>query len=413
MFFRKSLPQADDLIEEAKEIYCAMGGLWQEQKKQFTMPGGGRVRFRALETNQDAEKYQGQNLSDCAVEEAGNYADPSPIWKLFGALRSKGGVKTQLILTANPGGVGHHWLKKMFINPAPLGLKILQFKLPTGRIVPYIYIPSRVSDNKILLANDPDYVDNLHLVGSPELVRAWLEGDWEIHEGSYFPEFSSRHIVRPFTIPKHWERLCGFDWGYKSPFAAIWGAISSGKDDAGNEIYTPCGKHIPKGAIVLYREWSDSEMDNDAIAKGMLERSRDEQITTWVADPSIFNHQGGPSIYEQFRKAGINFKPGDNERISGWNEYRRRLKPDTPMFYTFETNKGFNEALASLPMCPRNAEDADTKANDHYPDAGRYLLKLRTIASQYTEVPKKSKMGNIYVEELLNEAKRDRNRPRV
>ena len=89
IFFRKELPQADDLIERAKQIYLPLGAHWQDQKKQFTFQKGGRLRFRPLANDADAEKYQGQNLSDCAIEEAGNYSDPSCIWKLFGALRGK------------------------------------------------------------------------------------------------------------------------------------------------------------------------------------------------------------------------------------------------------------------------------------------------------------------------------------
>jgi hypothetical protein len=104
------MPQADDLIERAKEIYLPCGATWKEQAKTFEMPYGGRVRFRPMESVDDARKYQGQNLSDAAVEEAGNYPDSRPIDMLFGALRSKSGVPIQLILTANPGGSGQQWI---------------------------------------------------------------------------------------------------------------------------------------------------------------------------------------------------------------------------------------------------------------------------------------------------------------
>jgi hypothetical protein len=361
IFFRKELPQADDLIERAKQIYLPLKAHWQDQKKQFTFLNGGRLRFRPLANDSDAEKYQGQNLSDCAIEEAGNYADPSCIWKLFGALRGRGGG--QIILTFNPGGVGHHWLKEMFIKPAPKGKKVLKKQLGNGKHFDYIYLPSRVHDNQILLAKDPEYVDRLHMVGSPELVRAWLEGDFEIHEGSYFPEFSSKHIVSPFNVPQHWPRYLGYDWGYRSPFAAVWGAVSSGVDDAGNEV------PYPKGAIVIYREMHGKGVDNQQQADRIASVSVGENLVA-VADPSIFSHDGGPSINDQFNTVfgkykHPSFKAADNDRISGWAQIRQRLVGKPPLLYIFATCPYLLETLPSLAIDKRRPEDADTTGPDH------------------------------------------------
>jgi hypothetical protein len=361
IFFRKELPQADDLIERAKQIYLPLRAHWQDQKKQFTFANGGRLRFRPLANNDDAEKYQGQNLSHAAVEEAGNYSEPSPIWKLFGALRGKGGG--QIILTFNPGGVGHHWLKELFIKPAPMGKKILTKELPNGASFDYIYIPSRVHDNQILLAQDPGYISRLHMVGSPELVRAWLEGDFEIHEGSYFPEFSSRHICQPFNIPKHWPKYLGYDWGYRSPFAAIWGAVSSGRDDFGNEM------PYPKGAIIIYREMFGKGVDNTEQANRIAAASVGENVHA-AADPSIFNQQGGPSIADQFHAVFAkykhpNFRAADNDRLSGWSQIRQRLVAKPALLYISANCRYLLETLPSLAIDKKNPEDADSSGEDH------------------------------------------------
>lgn len=370
IFFRKELPQADDLIERAKQIYLPLKAHWQDQKKQFTFLSGGRLRFRPLGNDADAEKYQGQNLSDCAIEEAGNYSDPSPIWKLFGALRGKGGG--QIILTFNPGGVGHSWLKELFIRPAPKGMKLLKKELPNGAHFDYIYIPSRVSDNQILLARDPEYINRLHMVGSPELVRAWLEGDFEIHEGSYFPEFSSKHIVAPFNVPKHWPRYLGYDWGYRSPFAAVWGAVSSGRDDRGNEV------PYPKGSIVVYREMWGKGVDNVEQANRIASVSVGEDPIA-VADPSIFSHEGGPSINDQFTQVFSkykhpSFRAADNDRLSGWSQIRQRLVAKPPLLYIFATCPYLLETLPSMSIDKRNPEDLDTSGNDHACLAGDTLV---------------------------------------
>ena len=397
IFFRKELPQADDLIERAKQIYLPLKAHWQDQKKQFTFVGGGRLRFRPLANDADAEKYQGQSLSHAAIEEAGNYSDPSCIWKLFGALRGKGGG--QVILTFNPGGVGHGWLKELFIKPAPRGMKVLEKLLPNGAKFDYIYIPSRVVDNQILLARDPEYINRLHMVGSPELVRAWLEGDFEIHEGSYFPEFSSKHIIAPFNVPKHWPRYLGFDWGYSSPFAAVWGAVSSGRDDGGNEV------PYPKGSLIIYREMWGKGVDNVEQATRIASASVGENPIA-VADPSIFKCDGGPSINEQFSNVFAKYKHppfrrADNDRISGWSQIRQRLVAKPPLLYIFATCPYLLETLPSMSIDKRHPEDMDTTGNDHAADALRYLCKARLIDSKWEQPAQVFNKGVIQIQSYI------------
>ena len=348
--------------------------------------------------------------SHAAVEEAGNYNTPEPIFKLFGALR--GGTNPQIILTFNPGGSGHHWLKERFIKPAPKGWKILQWPIGNGKTIDYIYIPSRVHDNKILLDKDPGYIDRLHMVGSPELVRAWLEGDFEIHEGSYFPEFSGKHIVTPFNVPKHWPKYLGFDWGYRSPFAAVWGAICSGKNDEGREV------EIPKGAIVIYREMWGRQIENKEQAERIASVSIGENVHA-VADPAIFSSQGGPSINDQFNAVFSKFKhpsfrAADNDRISGWTQLRRRLQHDPPMLYFFSTCPYLIESLPALQLDPKNHEDADSSGDDHACDALRYLCKERLLDSLYEKPVEKSvHKGRVKLQLYVNQIRAEQKRAKL
>jgi hypothetical protein len=350
--------------------------------------------------------------SDCAIEEAGNYANPSPIWKLFGALRGSG--NGQIILTFNPGGVGHGWLKDLFIRPAPKGMAILTKKLPTGKEFKYIYIPSRVTDNQILLAQDPEYIDRLHMVGSPELVRAWLEGDFEIHEGSYFPEFSGKHIISPFKIPEHWPRYLGYDWGFRSPFAACWGAVSSGKDDKGHEV------PFPKDSIIIYRELWGKMVDNVSQANQIAAASGREQPIC-VADGSIFDNQGGPSIGEQMntvlaRHGHPIFKRADKDRLSGWAQIRQRLVgirqnvgqtiEAKPLLYVFATCPYLIETLPALSIDKRNPEDADSTGDDHMLDALRYLCKERLLSAKWETPGATYTKGKIRLDVLIAQMKK-------
>lgn len=383
VFFRQEMPQTDDLIERARAIYAPLGATWHEQKRMFTFKSGARVRFRPLESVSDAAKYQGQNLSDAAVEEAGNYPSSQPIDMLFGALRSVTGVPTQLTMTANPGGAGHQWIKRRFIDPAPEGMKVLTRQLPNGSSHRYVYIPSRVQDNRALLTRDPEYVNRLYLVGSEALVRAWLTGDWSVVAGAFFDCWNpEQHVVQPFPIPDHWVKFTSFDWGSAKPFTMQWWAVSDG-----NVVPGPGPtRRYPQGSMILYREWYGAKAPNEGlrlstpeIAMGVREREYGEKIDFRVADPSCWKVDGGPSHAEIMANGGVYMRPADNSRIAGWSMCRDRLLglDGTPMLYVFNTATDFIRTVPVLQHDTARPEDIDTDAEDHSADGMRYACMAR------------------------------------
>jgi hypothetical protein len=391
VFFRRELPMLDDAIERSADIYTKIGARWSEQKKTWRFPGGGRLRFRPLERTADAEKYQGQNITDACVEEAGNYPESAPIDRLNGVLRSAKGIPTQLIMTGNPGGPGQLWIKNRYIDPAPMGMKILVRKLPNGREHRYVFIPSKLQNNSVLMRNDPEYINRLYLVGSPQLVQAWLDGDWSVIAGAFFPEFSAqRHIIQPFAIPKHWVRLRACDWGSAKPFSVGWYAVSDGEFP-----------QYPRGALIKYREWYGVAIDDkgdfqpnvglkltaEEVADGILARQvPDEKIDASVIDPAAFQVNGGPSIAERMADRKVYFQHADNTRVgskgalNGWDAVRSRLKGEDggqPMLFFFSTCVHTIRTLPALQHDDIRAEDVDTNGEDHAPDETRYMCSAR------------------------------------
>jgi hypothetical protein len=372
VIFRKELPMADDLVERAKSVYCELGALWRSYDRTFTFPNGARIRLRPLFNVDDAAKYQGQGLSAAVIEEAGQFGSPEPIDRIWGALRSSAGVPVSLVLTANPGGPGQGWLRARFVDPHPLGNKVFRRELPNGDMShPCVYIPSRLEHNRILLQHDPNYAERLKLVGSPELVRAWLEGDWSSLEGAFFPEFSvADHVIKPQPLPKHWMRFAAMDWGSYRPFCVLWLAVSDGTVDG-----------IPSGALVVYREWYGStgvpnvglKMTAEAVADGIKERQREDGNIVCVADPSMFAEDGGPSLSEKMQRRGLIMLKADNTRVgkigaaSGWDSIRQRLigMDDKPMIYFFSTTTNIIRTLPLMVHDPAKGEDLDTNAEDH------------------------------------------------
>lgn len=376
ILFRRHLPELEEIIRRSHEIYPLTGAEWGEQKKTWHWPKlGASLKLRQIERRADIGKYQGHSYGWIGFDEGTNWADDS-VYRQVGLanLRWAGAeIPTKRIrMTANPGGAGHRWVYDYFIAHAPQGF--VPFDDPdTG--MTRMFIPSRITDNVLGVKRDPGYLGRLRGLGSPEMVKAWLEGDWNVVAGAYFSEFSDEHVIQPFPIPDHWMRFCSFDWGGASPFAVLWFAVSDGSHN------------IPSGSLVVYREWygADSKgaglkMLNEHIARGILSKEApSEKIQYRVADPAVFNEQGGPSIAHVMAKEGCRFKPADNDRISGWGQVHSRLQGQDgyPRLYIFSTCTNLIRTLPLLQHDEKHPEDLNTEQEDHLADALRYGCKTR------------------------------------
>lgn len=387
IMFRRTTVSSDDAIERSKAIYGPLGGVYNETKGVWRMPSGGRVSFRYLEKVTDADEYQGRNVTDAWVEEAGQFADSAPIDRLYGVLRSAQGVPVQLILTANPGGAGQHWLASRYkLIPFPTHPLVVSRTLPNGREHRAAVIPSRITDNQIMLQADPGYLDRLQLVGSDALVRAWLDGDWSAIEGAFFDKWSARNVCEPFAIPKDWTRIRSADWGFAKPFSVGWWAVAS------DDYRASCGV-IPRGAMIRYREWYGSNgtpnvglrLTAEEVAEGIKEREAGEAILSAVLDPAAFAQDGGPSIAERMSLRNVHFRPADNKRVAragamgGWDMMRARIKGEdgNPMLFAFTACRDFLRTVPTLQHDPLRAEDLDTDSEDHAADEARYACMSR------------------------------------
>lgn len=295
--------------------------------------------------------------------------------------------------SGNPGGKGHLAVKAYFIDPAPMGRELIQDHY--GR---RMFIRSLVTDNRILLSRDPEYMDRLKRVGSPELVRMWLEGDWNVTAGAYFPEFGDRHIKKPFPIPPHWTRVRAYDHGSAKPFNVSWWAIAS---DGGPDWLRP-------GDAVCYRQWYGASGPNvglkltiEQIAQGIRERSYGEDYAYSVADPSIFIEDGGPSKGETFQRCGVTFTRGDNSRLAGWEQFRSRLVgyDGKPAAYWLETCKDAIRTIPAMQHDEKRPEELDSELEDHAVDADRYFFMSRPFHTP-TIIRKQRPINDISLNDL-------------
>jgi len=390
VFFRRTREDLKEAIERSQQIYALIGAKWSEQKKWWKFPNGARLKFEYLDRDADADNYQGHNYTDVFFEELTHWPDPKPVNKLRATLRSATCVPCQFHATGNPGGPGHQWVKARYIDPAPQGWKVLweDFTNPfTGETVRKnrVFIPSRLSENRYL---GGEYVANLYQSGSEQLVRAWLEGDWSVIEGAFFPEWSNeKHVIAPFALPKDWTRFRSADWGSAAPFSIGWWAI------VGDDHRLDSGVVLPRGSLVRYREWYGASGPNAGLklpAENVAARVRDLEagdgpITYGVMDPAAFASDGGPSIAERMQGAGVFFRRADNARVSqrgamgGWDQLRARLRGDgaRPMIYFFSTCTDSIRTIPALQHDQARPEDVDTDGEDHAADEVRYACMSR------------------------------------
>ena len=385
LLLRHTTEELRELIFKSQELYPKVwkGIKWYERKMQWVAPSGARLWMSYLDRDEDVMRYQGLAFSWIGFDELTQWATPFAWNYMRSRLRS---VASDLPIfmraTTNPGGIGHQWVKKMFIDPAPYGKEFDATDIETGEVLKYPaghrkagkslfkrrFIPARLSDNPYL-SESGDY--EAMLLSLPEQQRKQLlDGDWDIKEGAAFTEFNRDiHVVEPFAIPNSWIKFRACDYGYGSYSGVLWFAVS------------------PSEQLVVYRELYVSKVLATDLADRILElEAEDGNLKYGILDSSLWHKRGdtGPSLAEQMTMRGCRFRPSDRSkgsRVSGKNEVHRRLQIDD---FTKESRLVFfntcTEIIAQLPSIPldkKNPEDVDTKAEDHLYDALRYGIMSR------------------------------------
>jgi hypothetical protein len=361
---------------------------------------GSKIYLCHCKDEKDRFKYQGAEIHVLLIDELTHFTD-----KIYRFLRNRvrmvgitlpkeyAGKFPRIICGANPGGIGHQFVKMTFIDGVE-PMKVSRAPKSEGGMLRQ-YIPARLEDNPSMAANDPGYEDRLMGLGSEAMVRAMRFGDWNIIEGAFFDNFNERkHVVKPFAIPADWLRFRAGDWGSAKPFAFGWYAVAS------DDHRLPDGRVIPRGALVKYREWYGVHVDAERrfvpdkgmkltaedVGKGVKERDGDDKIAYGVLDPAAFSEDGGPSIAERMGNKGAYFDRADNARVAqrgamgGWDQMRSRLTGDEDgraMLFFFETCIHSLRTIPALQHDEDRPEDLDTTAEDHAADETRYACMSR------------------------------------
>lgn len=392
LFLRRTRESLKDAIREARVLYRGIAA-WKSTRNEFHFHSGAVLVFNYLDRDEDAENYQGHQYTRIYIEELTQFPDPAPVRKMWATLRSADGVPCQFRASCNPGGPGHNWVKARYVDEGPFNLVTDD---ETG--MQRVFIPARISDNPTLLTNDPQYINRLKMSGSEALVKAWLDGDWSIIDGAFFPEWGSELILPHHdfknALTTDWTYFMAGDWGSAHPFSFGWYAIVPNAAWIGQRL-------IPRGAIIRFREYygmkkgepnKGVKLPAEVVGREIVART-DERLLYGVLDPAAFSSDGGPSIAERLASAGARFRPADNKRVArkgalgGWDMCRHRLlgeEDSGSMFYVTDQCPHFIRTVPVLQHDKNNMEDLDTEAEDHVADEWRYGMMSRPFISKKT-----------------------------
>lgn len=338
---------------------------YRAEERVLCFPNGSRLKLGYCDAESDVNQYQGQEYDVICIDEATQFTEFQFLC-LCACLRG-GNPKNpkRFYLSCNPGGVGHAWVKRLFIDR-----RYKKGESPED----YTFISARVFDNEFLMKNDPGYLSQLERL--PEkMKRAWLYGEWDVFAGQFFSEFRREiHTTRPFSIPASWPRFFSCDYGLDM-LAGLWIALS------------------PEGTAYVYREIYESNLIASAAAQKILAcEEAGEPIESRLAPPDLWGRakDSGKNIIEIFGEHGLYFTKADNNRVQGWMALREWLKPFdnegrvSARLKIFESCVNLIRTLPMLQYAKKTPNDAATEPHEptHAPDALRYWAVSRPVSGE-------------------------------
>lgn len=431
ILFRQSFPQLADVIVKTRKWFPKIFPdiTFNEGKSTWIWPTGETLRLSYIQREADYWNYHGHEYPWIGFEELTTWMEPTVYVKMISCCRSSDPRLPKWLrkfrATTNPHGPGHNWVKHRFRLPVPpdkiVGPLIRDERegvRPSDREPDRIAIHGYLEENRILLANDPNYRSRIIASARTRAeLEAWLHGSWDVVAGGMFDDVwdAKHHVLPNFEVPPSWRIDRSFDWGSSKPFSIGWWAESDGTD-----LKLPDGRTVAtvRGDLFRIYEWygwtgepnQGLKMLATEVAKGIIERELKwgiyDRVRPGPADSAIFSVENGQSIAWSMARAqrimgvmrpGVSWGRADKRpgsRKTGWEQMRKMFKQaippedgtprELPGLFVCERCEQFRRTVPVLPRdLKKDPDDVDTDAEDHVADETRYRVRWvgRSVSS--------------------------------
>ena len=393
-FFRETYDDLEaNIVSEWKKRVPPEIYKYHETKHVATLYNGSKYFFRYVKDKRDADQYDGRSIDAIFVDELTKHEEET-IQQLLSCLRSPLGFPPRFRASCNPGGIGHIWVKRRYIEPTDYGKETYTDHVSGNKIA---FIPATVYDNEAIMMNDPAYVRRLENL-PPKKRQAFLHGDWDVYDGQAFEEFDPDiHIIEPFDLPDHWYRWRSVDNGHTDPFAWYWFAVDE------------------RGFVYIYREFTREKKDPkltysqqaEQVAKLSSKIKLDGNTPVRVSEPIGMTYAGhdafathpmapGKTIAYFYQKAGVSpvmkSIPDRALRKAVWHEYLQPFEFEgrtVAKIRIFDTCEKLIETLPRLSEDEKDPEKVAECGFDHWFDGSGYgLVSYHMDKSRKPVVPK-------------------------
>ncbi len=385
LILRRTFPELrENHIRPMRSLLAPLGSVvkWRETDKTFEFANGSLIVFGYCALESDVDQYQGQEYDVLFLDEATHFTEYQ-FQTLTACVRGANDFPKRMYLTCNPGGIGHAWVKRLFIERDFHGGE---------DPVDYVFIPAKATDNKVLMRKDPGYLKKLDNL--PRGLReAWRDGNWDVFVGQYFTEWDrEKHVAEPFQPPEWWRWYVTIDYGLDMLAALLIGVDDRGEAYVVGEVYE--GKDLGEG--------HDGLIVSEA-AEAVKSLAAGHTVTAYLAPPDLWNarQETGKSVADLFAEHGVYLTRTSNDRVDGWLAVKEWLKvrpcedgAERPRLRFFPNCRNIIRTLPLLQYDEKRANDVRNEPHEltHAPDALRGFCVYWTSAGSEPAAPARVKL---------------------